>query len=62
MLCLHLFVRSLFVASNVGLPAIPPEDDDRAPASFGVPSGVGLYVMATILETCFLSFAITHLL
>jgi hypothetical protein len=27
-----------------------------------VPSGVGLYVMATILGTCFLSFAITHLL
>jgi hypothetical protein len=27
-----------------------------------VPSGVGLYVMATILGTCVLSFAITHLL
>jgi len=27
-----------------------------------VPPGVGLYVMATILGTCFLSFAITHLL
>src|SRR5882757_6372739 len=27
-----------------------------------VPSGVGLYVMATILGTCLLSFAITHLL
>ena len=27
-----------------------------------VPSGVGLFVMATILGTCFLSFAITHLL
>jgi hypothetical protein len=26
-----------------------------------VPSGVGLYVMATILGTCLLSFAITHL-
>jgi hypothetical protein len=26
------------------------------------PSGVGLYVMATILGTCLLSFAITHLL
>src|SRR5229473_2549922 len=27
-----------------------------------VPSGVGLYVMATILGTCLLSFAVTHLL
>ncbi|MEH2568928.1 hypothetical protein [Bradyrhizobium sp. AZCC 2289] len=27
-----------------------------------VPPGVGLYVMATILGTCLLSFAITHLL
>src|SRR5712671_3892833 len=27
-----------------------------------VPSGVGLYVMGTILGTCLLSFAITHLL
>ena len=27
-----------------------------------VPSGVGLYVIATILGTCLLSFAITHLL
>jgi hypothetical protein len=32
------------------------------PAGFGaVPSGVGLYVIATLLGTCFLSFAITHL-
>jgi hypothetical protein len=30
--------------------------------SIAVPSGVGLYVMATILGTCLLSFAITHLL
>src|SRR6266480_7418927 len=27
-----------------------------------IPSGVGLYVMATILGTCLLSFAVTHLL
>ena len=27
-----------------------------------VPSGVGLYLMATILGSCLLSFAITHLL
>jgi hypothetical protein len=33
------------------------------PSGFAaVPSGAGLYVMATILGTCLLSFAITHLL
>jgi hypothetical protein len=33
------------------------------PSGFGaVPPGVGLFVMATILGTCLLSFAITHLL
>ena len=32
-------------------------------SSFGaIPSGAGLYVMATILGTCLLSFAVTHLL
>jgi hypothetical protein len=31
-------------------------------APIAVPSGVGFYVMATILGTCLLSFAITHLL
>ncbi len=30
--------------------------------SIAVPSGIGLYVMTTILGTCVLSFAITHLL
>src|SRR5258705_9373272 len=30
--------------------------------SIAVPSGAGLYVMATILATCLLSFAVTHLL
>jgi hypothetical protein len=30
--------------------------------TIAVPSGIGLYVMATILGTCLLSFAITHLL
>ena len=30
--------------------------------SIAVPSGVGLYVMVTILGSCLLSFAITHLL
>lgn len=36
-----------------------------AQASLGsnaIPSGAGLYLMATILSACFLSFAITHLL
>ncbi|MGH6713663.1 MAG: hypothetical protein ACREEK_32510 [Bradyrhizobium sp.] len=33
------------------------------PSGFGAtPSGAGLYVLATILGTCFLSFAVTHLL
>jgi hypothetical protein len=33
------------------------------PSSFGaIPSGAGLYVMATILGTCLLSFAVTHVL
>ena len=43
---------------QVGVPTVTQ-------ASLGpiaVPSGVGLYVMATILGTCLLSFAITHLL
>ena len=30
--------------------------------TIAVPSGAGLYVMATILGTCLLSFAVTHLL
>jgi hypothetical protein len=47
----------LVVSWHVGVPTV-------AQASLGavaVPSG-GQYVMATILGTCFLSFAITHLL
>ena len=47
----------LVISWHVGVPTV-------AQASLGtiaVPSG-GLYVMATILGTCFLSFAITHLL
>jgi hypothetical protein len=47
----------LVVTWHVGVPTV-------AQASLGavaVPSG-GQYVMATILGTCFLSFAITHLL
>jgi len=39
-----------------------PEVTQASLVPIAVPSGVGLYVMATILGTCFLSFAITHLL
>jgi hypothetical protein len=50
----QMFVPNVTQAS-LGPITIPP--------GFGaVPSGVGLYVMATILGTCLLSFAITHLL
>jgi hypothetical protein len=48
----------LVISWQAGVPTITQ-------ASLGpiaVPSGVGLYVMATILGTCLLSFAITHLL
>src|SRR5260370_15827773 len=39
-----------------------PEVRQASLVPIAVPSGVGLYVMATILGTCLLSFAITHLL
>jgi len=39
-----------------------PEVRQASLGPIAVPSGVGLYVMATILGTCLLSFAITHLL
>jgi hypothetical protein len=39
-----------------------PEVTQASLVPIAVPSGVGLYVMATILGTCLLSFAITHLL
>jgi hypothetical protein len=39
-----------------------PEVTQASLGPVAVPSGVGLYVMATILGTCLLSFAITHLL
>ena len=48
----------LVISWQVGVPTVTQ-------ASLGpiaVPPGVGLYVMATILGTCLLSFAITHLL
>src|SRR6478672_7070118 len=48
----------LVLSWQVGVPTVTQ-------ASLGhiaVPSGVGLYLMATILGSCLLSFAITHLL
>src|SRR5256885_3148992 len=39
-----------------------PSDVQASLVPIAVPSGVGLYVMATIFGTCLLSFAITHLL
>ena len=39
-----------------------PTTNQASLVPIAVPSGPGLYVMATILGTCLLSFAITHLL
>ena len=39
-----------------------PEITQASLVPIAVPSGVGLYVLATILGTCLLSFAVTHLL
>jgi hypothetical protein len=53
-----VYAGLLVFSWQVGVPTVTQ-------ASFGtmaVPSGVGLYVMATILGTCLLSFAVTHLL
>jgi hypothetical protein len=55
----------LVLSWQVGVPNVTQASlgPITVPSGFGaVPSGVGLYVMATILGTCFLSFAITHLL
>ena len=48
----------LVLAWQVGAPSVT----QASLVPVAVPSGIGLYVMATILGTCFLSFAITHLL
>jgi len=47
----------LVISWHVGVPTVA----QASLGTFAVPSG-GLYVMATILGTCLLSFAITHLL
>jgi hypothetical protein len=39
-----------------------PEITQASLVPVAVPSGVGLYVLATILGTCLVSFAVTHLL
>ena len=48
----------LVLAWQVGSPTVK----QASLGTIAVPPGVGLYVMATILGTCLLSFAITHLL
>jgi hypothetical protein len=48
----------LVISWQVGAPTVT----QASLVPIAVPSGVGLYVMATILGTCLLSFAITHLL
>jgi len=39
-----------------------PELNQASLGTIAVPSGIGLYVTATILGSCILSFAVTHLL
>ena len=39
-----------------------PTTKEASLLPIAVPSGVGLYVLATILGTCLLSFAVTHVL
>ncbi|MBR1200952.1 hypothetical protein JQ574_33645 [Bradyrhizobium sp. AUGA SZCCT0158] len=48
----------LVLSWQAGVPSL----QEASLATIAVPSGVGLYVMSTILGTCLLSFAITHLL
>jgi hypothetical protein len=53
-----IYAGFLVLSWQVGAPTVR----QASLGAFAVPSGVGLYVMATILGTCLLSFAITHLL
>jgi hypothetical protein len=48
----------LVVSWQAGVPTLK----QASLGSIAVPPGVGLYVIATILATCLLSFAVTHLL
>jgi hypothetical protein len=52
------YAAFLVLSWQVGVP--PVEQASFVPIA--VPSGPGLYVMATILGTCLPSFAVTHLL
>jgi hypothetical protein len=53
-----LYAGFLVLSWQVGEPTVT----QASLVPIAVPSGVGLYVMGTILGTCLLSFAITHLL
>lgn len=53
-----VYAGLLVVSWQVGAPTVR----QASLSTLAVPSGVGLYVMATILGSCLLSFAITHLL
>jgi hypothetical protein len=56
-----VYAGFLVISWQVGVPTI--KQASAGPLGpIAVPSGVDLYVMATILGTCLLSFAITHLL
>ena len=48
----------LVVSWQVGVPTLK----QASLGTIAIPSGIGLYMMATILGTCALSFAVTHLL
>ncbi|WP_249165525.1 hypothetical protein [Bradyrhizobium sp. AUGA SZCCT0431] len=53
-----VYAGFLVFSWQVGVPTLT----QASLGTMAVPSGVGLYVMATILGTCLLSFAVTHLL
>jgi hypothetical protein len=60
-----VYAGFLVLSWQIGVPTVTQASLGplTIPSGVGaVPSGVGLYVMATILGTCLLSFAITHLL
>ena len=53
-----VYAGFLVLSWQVGVPTVT----QASLVTMAVPSGVGLYVMATISGACLLSFAITHLL
>ena len=54
-----VYAAFLVLSWRVG---VPPTTTQALLGPIAVPSGPGLYVMATILGTCLLSLAVTHLL